>query len=309
MFTKLNLLKSIKSTSRSIKYYLEPTQIISKKFSNIKFPINNEEKNKTNGDLINEDFGLRKFVKSTYLWTGGAITSSIGISILGAKVDFIARLFDSFELFIGTGFVLSFSGIIGINYFKPKFHENFIFNIKKDRVYPVLYTTNSVPRILSYGSLISGMGILMIPMFIAFPDAIIPAFATSSSVFGGAVYYALTRKTQELSIWGPTLYSCLTGLTGVSLLGLGSSLLIGQNLFGSSAHLINLYGGIPLFTGLIAYDTYKAIQMYREGEPDHLVCSVDLYLSFINLFVRLVEIIAKIQALKNYNNKDDDKDK
>jgi FtsH-binding integral membrane protein len=172
-----------------------------------------------------------------------------------------------------------------------------------------LYSTNPVPRIISYGSLISGMGILMIPMFIAFPDSIIPAFVTSSSVFGGAVVYALTRKTQELSIWGPTLYSCLFGLTGVSLLGLGSSLLIGQNLFASSAHLISLYGGIPLFTGLIAYDTYKAIQMYRLGEPDHLGCSVDLYLSFINLFVRLVEIIAKIQALTNYNNKDDDKDK
>ncbi len=308
MFTKLNLLKSIKSTNKAIKYYLEPTQVLSKKFSNIKFPINNDDNNKTNGDLINKDFGLRQFIKSTYLWTGGAITSSIGISILGTKVDFISGLFDSFEIFIGTGFALSIGGIIGINYLKPKIHENFIFNLKKDRAYPVLYSTNSVPRIISYGSLVSGMGILMIPMFIAFPDAIVPAFATSSSVFGGAVIYALTRKTQELSIWGPTLYSCLTGLTGVSLMGLASSLLIGQNLFGSSTHLINLYGGIPLFTGLIAYDTYKAIQMYRQGEPDHLGCSVDLYLSFINLFIRLVEIIAKIQALNNYN-KDDDKDK
>jgi FtsH-binding integral membrane protein len=309
MFSKLNLLKSIKTNTRAIKYYLEPTQIINKNFSNIKFPFNPDDKNKTNGDLVNEDFGLRQFVKSTYLWTGGAITSSIGISILGTKVDFIAGLFDSFELFIGAGFALSLGGIIGINFFKPKIHENFIFNLKKDKVYPILYSTNPVPRIISYGSLISGMGILMIPMFIAFPDAIIPAFATSSSVFGGAVYYALTRKTQELTIWGPTLYSCLFGLTGVSLLGLGSSLLIGQNLFASSAHLISLYGGIPLFTGLITYDTYKAIQMYREGEPDHLGCSVDLYLSFINLFVRLVEIIAKIQALTNYNNKDDDKNK
>lgn len=60
-------------------------------------------------------------------------------------------------------------------------------------------------------------------------------------------------------------------------------------------HIISLYGGIPLFTGLIAYDTHKSIEKYNSGDPDHLGCSVELYLDFMNLFVRFVEIIGKIQ--------------
>jgi len=337
MFSKFNLSKSILLSSRIIsKYYFEPTKIINKNYSNIKFPKTNNntktnnqinpnnlssisnvsnvsncsndfkmkiEGDETNADLLDSNYGLRKFINKTYLWTGGAITSSIGISILGSQIDLVANLFDSFELFLGTGLGLSFCGIFGMSFLKPKMYTGTIINFKNGKVVPVFYTTNSIPRIISYGSLVSGMGILMIPMFIAFPDAILPAFVASSSVFGGAVYYGLTRQ-EEISVWGPTLYSGLTGLAGVSLLGLGSSLLFGQNWFGDSAHFISLYGGIPLFTGLISYDTYQAIKRYKEGDADHLGCSVDLYLNFINLFIRLVEIIAKNQA---FTNKNDDK--
>ncbi len=345
MFSKFNLSKSIYSFNRVVKYYFEPTKIINKNYSNIKFPKTNNntktnnqinlssisnisnvsndfkmklEGDETNADLLDSNYGLRKFINKTYLWTGGAITSSIGISILGSamqhlvlaeaapevsQINLLANLLNSFELFLGTGLGLSFCGILGISFLKPKMYTGTIINFKNGKVIPVFYTTNSIPRIISYGSLVSGMGILMIPMFIAFPDAILPAFVASSSVFGGAVYYGLTRQ-EEISVWGPTLYSSLTGLAGVSLLGLGSSLLFGQNWFGDSAHFISLYGGIPLFTGLISYDTYKAIERYKERDADHLGCSVDLYLNFINLFIRLVEIIAKIQA---FTNKNDDK--
>jgi FtsH-binding integral membrane protein len=276
MLTKFNLLTKPKYNS-----------IIKKSFSS--------------NQLINSNFGLNQFIKKTYLWTGGAVSGSIGISILGAKVDFISSVFNSFGMFIGTGFGMSLIGITGIAFIKPEYHTSKQTNSKPS----YFYTTNPVSRVLSYGSLVSGMGILMIPMFVAFPDAIIPAFIGSSSVFGGAVYYGLTKKQGEIKTWESTLYSGLSGLVGVSLLGLGSNLLLGQNMFGSAAHLISLYGGIPLFTGLIAYDTYKAIERYNEGIPDHLGCSVDLYLDFINVFVRLVEIIAKIQAITK--NDDDDK--
>ncbi len=287
MFTKFNLLTKFNPKSKYI-----------------------FRRNFSSNQLTEFNFGLNQFIKKTYLWTGGAISSSIGISILGTKIDFITSLFDSVEIFLGTGIGMSIIGTIGVSLIKPTLHTsvqnsiNFINRQQKDTKFSYLYTTNSIPRILSYGSLVSGMGILMIPMFVAFPDAIIPAFVGSSSVFGGAVYYGLTKKQEEIKTWEPTLYSGLSGLVGVSLLGLGSNLLLGQNMFGSAAHLISLYGGIPLFTGLIAYDTYKAIERYNEGIPDHLGCSVDLYLDFINVFVRLVEIIAKIQAASK---SDDDK--
>jgi FtsH-binding integral membrane protein len=168
-------------------------------------------------------------------------------------------------------------------------------NGKKNQV-EISYSINSIPRTLSYISLIVGNGIIMVPMFAIIPDSVLPAFIASSSVFGGATWYAMTRKTGELEIWGSALHGGLTGLVGVSLVGLGSNLIFGHNWFGDITHLVSLYGGIPLFTGLVAYDTHKSIEKYQSGDPDHLGCSTELYLDFINLFVRFMEIIAKIQS-------------
>lgn len=84
-------------------------------------------------------------------------------------------------------------------------------------------------------------------------------------------------------------------MVGVNLLGLGSTFIFRLNMFGDMAHLISLYGGIPLFTGLVAYDTHKSIEKYQNGDPDHLETSTELYLDFMNLFMRFVEIIGKSQ--------------
>ena len=250
---------------------------------------------KPNNNLPISNYGLNNFIKKTYLWTGCAITSSIGISLLGNKFNFINP--------IETGFIISIGGIIGIHSCEPGLHQEIYVDPKTNKTISILYTSNSIPRILSYCLLVSGMGISMIPIFNNYPNAIIPAFIGSTSVFGGASYYALTTKDQELSYWGSTLYSGLSGLVSVSLLGIGSTLLFGHNFFGDLTQLISLYGGIPLFTGLIAYDTYKATKKYQERDPDHLACSVDLYLDFMNLFSRLIKIISKTQSDNNNKKK------
>lgn len=118
------------------------------------------------------------------------------------------------------------------------------------------------------------MGMTLIPMCGIFPNALVSAFIASTSIFGGATWYAMTRTEGELEPLGSVLYGGLGGLVGVSLLGLGSNLIFGTNWFGDLTHLVSLYGGIPLFTGLIAYDTNKAISKYNSGDPYHLGCSV-----------------------------------
>jgi len=76
----------------------------------------------------------------------------------------------------------------------------------------------------------------------------------------------MTRKVGELEPWGGMLYDGLTGLISVSLVGLSS------NWFEDATHLINLYGGIPLFIGFVAYNTHKAIELYKLGDAYHLAC-------------------------------------
>jgi FtsH-binding integral membrane protein len=236
----------------------------------------------------------------------------LGASIINTNSQLLTN---SIGMLFGTGAILSLGGAIGIGFTKYSIHKDTIKvsqikhklnqNKLESNQVKIFYSINSVPRTLSYVLLIIGNGIIMIPMFSLFPDAILPAFIASSSVFGGATWYAMTRKTSELEIWGSTLYGGLTGIVGISLLGLGSNLIFGHNWFSDLSHVVSLYGGIPLFTGLVAYDTYKSIDKYQSGDPDHLGCSTELYLDFINLFVRFVEIMAKIQnAHDNANDHD-----
>ncbi len=250
-------------------------------------------------DIIDSHYGLKEFIKKTYLWTGTGITSSLAIGLVASNIEGIATMSQGM---FGIGAILSIAGAVGVGFGKYTVHKQIITTDKSSGVInrrtnlvEVLYSSNSTLRKLSYGSLIVGNGIIMTPLFLVYPQAILPALIASSSVFGGATFYAMRKKSGELDHMEPILYGGLFGLAGVSLLGLGSQIFFGQNWFGDIVHMTSLYGGVPLFTGLIAIDTHKAVQKYNLGEPDHLGCSTELYLDFINLFIRFVQIIAKIQ--------------
>ncbi len=259
----------------------------------------------TNKQLIDKDYGLRQFIKKTYLWTGTSICGTLGLSMLGATL--YPEFATSFQPLI-SGFMLSIGSIVGISFSDYSVHKDIITNKfytnRKVNIYrqpyqiEILYSKNSFMRKLSYSTFILGNSMIIMPVFIMFPQAVFPAFVASTSVFGGATLYALSKKEGELEVWKSGLYSGLSGLVSLSIFGIGSQLIFGQNLFGEMAHLFNLFGGIPLFSGLVAYDTHKSIEKYRLGDPDHLSCSSELYLDFLNLFVRFAEIISQFNSSK-----------
>jgi FtsH-binding integral membrane protein len=297
-FNSVRLVSSLKDKTPIVSTIINPNDIKSK------YGITNEE-------LIDSNYGLREFMKKTYLWTGGGIAGSTGIAILGGEIlqqnsNIISCGYEPSIFF--SSFVLAIGGAIGISFTNYTTHKDIITNKnvnsssndrqerqKSNNSAEILYSINSTGRLISYGSLVSGMGVTMVPLCGMFPHALIPAFVASSSIFAGSTLWAMKKGVGELKPYGSILYGGLSGLVGVSLMGLGSNLFFGTNWFGDMTHLISLYGGIPLFTGLIAYDTHKAIEMYESGNPDHLGCSTQLYLDFINLFVRFIEIINKIQ--------------
>lgn len=287
-----------------------------KKFSTFNFSSNKEvnkievlDRSQLNyTDIIDRNFGLKQFIKRTYMWSGLGITSSVGLSLAGSYFPQIIG-WTSPGTFFGVCSILSIGGAIGVGMGKYTIHRQLVkINDKpgftKSNQIEIIYSTNSPLRKLSYLAMLTGNGLMFIPIFIALPNAVIPAFIASSSVFGGATLYAWKRKPGELDHWSPVLYGGLSGLVIVSLLGLGSQMFLGHNWFGDTTHMISLYGGIPLFTGLIALDTKKAIEKYQAGEPDHLGCSTELYLDFMNLFIRFIEIISKILKTSKL---DDDK--
>jgi FtsH-binding integral membrane protein len=281
----------MKSTMTLARKNIIRTPILAKNMSNI----NLRKEKVTSRDQLMLNNGLKNFLKDTYMWTSAGICGSIGISLLGSMNPDILSI-NSLGLMVGLGFGMSIAGIIGINRIKCVVHSKHEKNSKNGEI---LYSTNPTARIISYGCLASGMGLTMIPMAITFPSAIFPAFVASSSVFGGASLFAFSKQQGEFEPYKNVLYGGLTGFAAISLTGLFSHLLFGINMYGDIAHIVTLYGGLPLFTGLIAYDTHVAIESYHKGDPDHLGCSVDLFLDFLNVFVRFVEIIGKLKQNDN----------
>ncbi len=241
----------------------------------------------TNREVINADVGLQNFIKRTYLFTGASVAGSLGVASFIASNHPAIGMGAMFAGIIGT-----FAGIFGIGFSRCTLKED-VYSTYTNQPVVIYSSQNSTMRLASFGVLVSSMGVVLSPAFLFYPEAITPALLASSTVFSSAVLYAYSRPVGSLSAWGPMLGTGLMSLLGVGFAGIVSDIFLGPSSSLSIAlHNMDLYLGIPLFTGFIAYDTHKAVQ---ERNPDHLVCAVELYLDFINIFIRFVEIIGKSQ--------------
>ncbi|KAL4217340.1 Bax inhibitor 1 [Mactra antiquata] len=79
----------------------------------------------------------------------------------------------------------------------------------------------------------------------------------------------------------------LSALSWMCLLGF-------MNIFFRSKMIydLNLYGGLILFCGFVMYDTQLLIEKARRGDDDYIWHSLDLFIDFINIFRRLLIILA-----------------
>ncbi len=55
---------------------------------------------------------------------------------------------------------------------------------------------------------------------------------------------------------------------------------------------IELYGGLFLFCGFILFDTQLIVEKCERGDNDYIWHSLDLFLDFVNIFCRLLIILA-----------------
>ena len=53
-----------------------------------------------------------------------------------------------------------------------------------------------------------------------------------------------------------------------------------------------LYFGLILFCGFILFDTQLIVEKFESGDTDYLWHSIDLFLDFVNIFRRLLIILA-----------------
>lgn len=101
-------------------------------------------------------------------------------------------------------------------------------------------------------------------MVTAANSSIIPAaMGLTTMIFGGASFYALRSPKEKLLGWGPALYTGVIGLVGLQLIGGLSFLAMGPNALTMMLMKADIYVGLGIFTGLVAYDTQLAIKQYE----------------------------------------------
>ncbi|ERN01164.1 bax inhibitor 1 [Amborella trichopoda] len=118
------------------------------------------------------------------------------------------------------------------------------------------------------------------------PRILISAFVGTALAFGCFSGAAMLGRRREWIYLGGLLSS------GISIL---FWLQFASSIFGGSAAVFKfeLYFGLLVFVGYMVVDTQKIIERAHFGDMDYVKHSLDLFVDFVAVFVRLLIIMAK----------------
>jgi len=125
------------------------------------------------------------------------------------------------------------------------------------------------------------------------PGVIVTAFMATCMIFGSFTLAALYAPDRKFLYLGGILLSTLSTMFWLAL----------ANIFLGSALLFEgmLYVGLAVMCGFVLYDTQMIIEKCRRGDKDYIWHSVDLFIDFVDIFRRLLIILAMKDA--NRDNK------
>lgn len=130
-------------------------------------------------------------------------------------------------------------------------------------------------------------GLTFASIFVLFEiSSIIFVFLATAIIFGIFAFIGYTTNI-DLTKLGTILFMGLLGIIVVSII----NIFVGNSML----DLILCWIGIIIFVGYIAYDIQKVKQMQYMMDEDKLAIfgALQLYLDFINLFIRLIQIFGK----------------
>lgn len=246
-------------------------------------------------DLSKEGLsGKAKFMRQTFFHTGVGIgTSCLIASLIPVSVGFGALL---------TGFGIGLGATIYIGTTKRK--EFPIFEELNGTVSPYYPKDEAQNRTIAYYALTSGMGLSLGGFFqqiaLISPWIFPLSFLATSVIFYGCYRFATNIKNGEMiNSWKTPLLYGIMSLLLIQVIGLIAMAFTGPlGAIASMCHSIDMLGGVALFTGFAIYDLHKIERAWLKGRPDHINISANLFLDFINLLIRIMEIMAKSQAKK-----------
>ncbi|WFD34971.1 hypothetical protein MCUN1_001817 [Malassezia cuniculi] len=218
--------------------------------------------------------GESQYLNSTFSYLGGGLAITGGFAYAFHRFGYAARImFANPWLVMGVGLVASIGGMIGAQSLPPSHPLKapcwLLFNVSQAAVLSPLFFLN--PAILARAGLYT------------------------AGVVGSLCYVGATAKQdQYLYLGGPLL----AGVAVVALSSLAPMVLpVTAMRTLAATEAISLYGGLAVFGGFVLWDTQKVLHHARLVEaglkrPDPMAESIGLELDFINIFTRIVQILA-----------------
>ncbi|KAH7098411.1 inhibitor of apoptosis-promoting Bax1-domain-containing protein [Auriculariales sp. MPI-PUGE-AT-0066] len=222
----------------------------------------------------------REYLHGTFRYTGaGLLATAIGARVL-FKTGFAVRIMMANPwLVLGAGLVGGVGSMMGVFYTSPE---------------------NTTLRHAFWLAFNASQAATLSPLFFFNPAILARAALYTCGVVGSLSYVGATAKSDKFLYMGGPL---LAGVTVVALSGLAPMALpLGMRGL-AVAESISLYGGLAVFGGFVLYDTQKILHHARMAQAgmvphDTMRESISLQLDFINIFVRLVQILAMQQGRK-----------
>jgi len=219
------------------------------------------------------------YLANTYAYVAAALSSTAAGAVIAYRSGLAHRIVNMSPWMLLGGTIVLTGGSLILTMMTPP--EN---TLIKHGFF--LITTGSLGAIS-----LSALGFL--------PQALLvrAGMYTMGIVFSLSAVAINARSDAFLYMGGPLFI----GLNVVVLASLGRMLLpVGGTAF-SIVNNISLYGGLGLFSLFMLYDTQRALENGRKyalqpnKKPDYINESLSIYLNIINIFVRMVEILAMNQ--------------
>ncbi|KAG5478011.1 hypothetical protein LSCM4_05409 [Leishmania orientalis] len=135
-------------------------------------------------------------------------------------------------------------------------------------------------------ALLEGMAIAPLVLMTSMKGVLTTSIVLTAAVFGGFSSAAYLAPRASMVAWQGPLFGALIGMVALSLL----------NVFYPTAfaHSLILYGGLALFSVMVAVDTQAMIERARCGAGDHVQDAMQMFLNVINIFVRIAQIMGSM---------------
>ncbi|MBQ6671720.1 MAG: Bax inhibitor-1/YccA family protein [Spirochaetales bacterium] len=212
-------------------------------------------------------------LRNVYLWmTAGLALTTVVAYFIGTNQNLLEKMYSS-----GIIFFLIFAQLAIVMVLS--------FRIQK---------MNTRSAIIWFAAYSICTGAMLSSVLAVYAKAVVArAFLTTALMFGGMSIFAMTTR-RDLSKMGNILVMALIGMLAASVV----------NLFLHSEGLYYLMSfiGVALFCGLTAWDTQKIMKLNYDYGYDidedtfvklSIICALELYLDFINIFLYLLRIFGR----------------